>query len=643
MKLFLQVLVIARIEARFYSRYPKLFLATLVVALIPALYSVIYLSSVWDPAANTGNLAVALVNLDQGVKYREHTFNVGQEVFAKLKSSHIFGYKDYSDEEEARALVRQGALAFALIIPRDFSSNAVPGAHAGGGKLVVYTSEGNSYQSAGLARRFAEDLGHEVNESLNERRWALVLSDAVGSQRRLDRLREGVKQLRVGAKELAVGTTQTAAGAESLTAGVRQLNQGVVQLGGGVKELGVGLRTIDARKPATSDLNRLKAGAETLASGHGELGLGLVGLQTGTQQLQAGLSVSRNEAKASLFSIPKITESIDQLADGLSQIDSGLQAANGAQKKLAEGADRLNTGLGVLTTGVQSMGAGIHRVVTKLPEDSLLDDMASGSGKLVTGSATLATGTNKVKIGAQHLASGIDLLAQALPVSIATMDGSAEGLANSVRPSVEVDAAVQNNGSAFAPNIIPAALWLGAGIAAFLIHVRVLPRQALFFSKPAQMLGKIAIPAAVVLLQALLVFVLVIYILKIRVADPQAFAWALVVAALTFLVIVFALTRAFGDVGKALALIFLAVQLSSSGGILPVELSGGLFADISPWLPLTWVVRALKATMFGAYDGAWQHPLQMVALAGMAAAIMASTVGRWRFVKQASMRPTVEF
>jgi putative membrane protein len=197
--------------------------------------------------------------------------------------------------------------------------------------------------------------------------------------------------------------------------------------------------------------------------------------------------------------------------------------------------------------------------------------------------------------------------------------------------------------AALPPNVIPAALWLGAGIAAFLIHVRVLPRHAQFFSRPAQLLGKIALPALVVVLQALLIYATVVYFLKIHVVNPTAFALTLGVASLTFLLIVFALTRAFGDAGKGLAMILLAVQLSSSGGIVPIELSGGWFADISPWLPLTWVVRAIKASMFGAYNGAWEYPLLLVGMGGLIAATMACTVGRWRFVKPNSVRPAVDF
>ena len=76
---------------------------------------------------------------------------------------------------------------------------------------------------------------------------------------------------------------------------------------------------------------------------------------------------------------------------------------------------------------------------------------------------------------------------------------------------------------------------------------------------------------------------------------------------------------------------------------MPVELSGGVFANISPWLPLTWVVRAVKASMFGAYGGAWGHPLLIVTLGGVLSLLCASYVGRWRFVKQSAVRPAVDF
>ena len=641
MKLLLQILTIARLEASFFRRYPRTLVTGLVVALIPALYSLLYLASIWDPTAHTGALSVALVNLDQGVKYREHDFNMGQDMVARLTARHVFGFIDEPDEQTARTRVRQGQLAFALIIPRDFSSNAVPGAQAGAGKLVVYTSEGNSYQAAGLARRFAEELGHEVNERLNERRWALVLTNATGSQHSLQQLNDGVRQLQLGADELAKGAAKAATGAESVNTGASQLQQGVGQLSAGVKELGTGLQAIESKRPRRSELNQLKAGSEVLTQSHAELGRGLTELRSGSQRLQDSVLGFQGQAQQNSLLPAQATATLAQVAQGVSGLSNGLQVVADTQLQLADGAVRLNDGVGRLTTGVTSMNSALRGMLSRMPDERQLDDLSSGSKMLSNGTASLAESALKVSEGSRHVAAGLGLLAESLPAPIEKMDGSPQGLASSVQPVVEVDAAVFNNGSGYAPTIIPAALWLGAGIVAFLCHVRVLPRQVQRFSQLGKVLGKISLPVGLVVVQALLVMLCARYWLHIPMAHPWAFALTLVVAATTFLLIIYALTLALGDAGKGLALLFFAVQLTSSGSIVPVELSGGLFLDISPWLPLTWVVRGIKASLFDAYGGAWQPALLLVAMAAALAVALACAANHWRCVRVAKTQPSV--
>ncbi|NVO05204.1 MAG: YhgE/Pip domain-containing protein [Rhodoferax sp.] len=640
---FAHMLFILRLEAQAFRRYPKLFAATLAVALVPALYAFIYLSSVWDPASRIGALPVGLVNLDQGVEYRGQVFNAGWEVASTLRQKQTFGFQDFADEALAREQVRLGALAFALVIPRDFSSNAIPGHEAGAGKLVVFTSEGNNFESALLARNFARELGHDVNESLNERRWKLVLLNAAGSQRSVERLRDGVNQLRSGAHELGKGLVPLVNGARQTAAGSQRLNSGVDQLNNGMRQLGSGIRTLDAKRPRNSDLDRLKGGAEQLAAGHTELSKGMTELQAGSQRIRGSVGTFRDQARDSFLVPAKVSDNLDLLLDGVTQLDAGLHGATEAQGRLTEGAETLSTSVAALTSGVRAMNQGLRSMVQKLPEDSQLDELDRGTDVLVHGSTSLADGVQAAKQGADRLSAGLDLLAGSLPADVDKPDGSAQGLANSVRPVVEVVAPVPNSGSGFAPNIIPAALWLGAGVAAFLIHVRSLPRQAQKFSGPAKLLGKLAIPLAIVLAQAGLVYATVCWGLHIHVEHTGLFALALALSSLTFLCIVVALTRVMGDAGKAVAMIFLAVQLSSSGGILPVELSGTLFSSISPWLPLTWVVRAMKTSMFGAYGGDWQHPLLVIASTCLMALLCACWIGRWRYVRASAMRPAVDF
>ena len=634
--------LLLRLEAPYFVGSAKTWLAVLAVALIPALYVVIYLSSVWDPGANSGALQVGLVNLDRGVVYREQTVNMGQELVAQLERTARFGYQRMDDADGARQQVRHGALAFAIIIPPDFSSNAVPGAEPGAGKLVVYASEGNSFEGARIAQLFAAELGHKVNESLNEQRWSLVLLNAAGSKDSVERLRQAASQLHTAADELGSGTSKAAIGAKSLSSSAARLSDGVAQLGAGVHQMGTGLRTLEAKRPRNSELTALNTGAEALAAGHQDLHQAMQNLQEGSQALNAGVAAFKQEADSSLLVRPAVRDNVTQLALGLYQLDSGLHSAGDGQQKLNEGAAQLSAGVGTLTGGVRAMNGALRTMVGKLPEDSQIDNLTEGASDLARASATLAQANDKASGASRALLDGTSLLVNALPAPLDAPQGSARGLANSVQPALEIEASVQNSGSGFAANIIPAALWLGAGIAAFLVNLRLLPTAARQFSPLARLIGKLALPAAVVLLQAALVLVTVFYVLHIKVVQPAALACTLVSAGLTFLLIVCALTRLLGDAGKALAMLFLAVQLSSSGGVLPVELSGTFFASMSPWLPITWVVHGLKASMFGAFDGAWQTSWYQVLLAGAAAALMATLVGRWRYVPRSALRPSFD-
>lgn len=631
-----------RLEVPYFLGGLKPLLATLAVALIPALYVVIYLSSVWDPGAHSAALRVGLVNLDEGVVYREQNVNMGQELIAQLEQSARFGYQRMATADLARQQVRHGALAFALIIPRDFSSNAVPGAQPGAGKLVVYASEGNSFEGARIAQLFAAELGHKVNESLNEQRWGLVLLNAAGSKDSVERLRQAAVQLQSGAGELSSGTSKAAIGAKALGSGAAHLSDGVTALGIGMRQIGTGVRTLDSKRPRNSELTALNAGAEAMTAGQEELHKSLQNLHEGSQALSTGVAAFKQEADNSMLVLPTVRDSVTQLSLGLYQLDSGLQSATEGQRKLTEGAAQLAAGVGALTGGVRSMNSALRTMVTKLPEDSQIDAVTEGAEEVARASAALAQANDKVSSASKALLDGTRMLVSALPAPLHAPQGSAQGLADSVRPALEIEASVQNSGSGFAANVIPAALWLGAGIAAFLVNLRVLPTAARHFSPPARLIGKLALPACVVVLQAMLVLVTVSLVLHIRVAQPAALVYTVVSAALTFLLIVCALTSLLGDAGKALAMLFLAVQLSSSGGVLPVELSGTFFAEMSPWLPITWVVHGLKASLFGAFDGVWQTAWQQVLLAGTGAALVAMYLGRWRYVHRLALHPAID-
>lgn len=597
-----------------FKRFPKLGASVFAISLVPALYALIYLSSVWDPNARTSALPVAIVNLDAGITYRGQSANVGNEIVTHLTDKGIFGYAQLDDPAAAREAVNRGELAFAVIIPKDFSANAVPGTRAGAGKVTVVLSEGNNFTSAGFAKRFAVELGHQLNETLNERRWALVLSTADGSSKSLNQLKSGVAALQAGAQQLSTGAQQYGEAANRLT--------------GGVKQLGAGVRAMHSKLPADSDLDALKSGHQQLVSGQRDLGKGLAQLELGAGQLTAGAGRLRDETAGILIVGDKISKGAGELAQGGTQLTDGLGKAKAANAQLLQGATQLESATGKLTDGMGALSGGIRTMATHLPDDGQLDEFNAAGQRLGE--------------GASRLQLGMATLANALPRGIDKLDGSARGLAESVEPALEVLAPVANNGSAFAPNMVAVALWIGAVMTTYLFNLRLVLSAHAPAPFLAKSLGKFTVPAGVVLLQVLLCFLMVVYGLGVKVPNVGSFALTMALSSLVFLSMVYALLRMFGEAGKLLAVLLLTLQLAAGGGIIPVELSGDFFRAAHHWLPFSWVVQAFRTSLFGAYDNQWLHAWSWVLAGGVVALTLATWLGRWKVVELPDYRPGIE-
>lgn len=605
---------IVKTDLALFRRFSRLWLAVLAIALVPAAYALIYLTSVWDPNAKTSHLPVGIVNQDAGYDYGARLFNVGAELTQELRRAGTFSFQELSDAEAARQAVKLGELAFAVIIPRDFSANAVPGVYAGAGTVTVVLSEGNNYAAAGLARRFAVDLGHQVNEALNEKRWEQVLLSADGSGKSLNMLKTGMTQLR--------------AGVHAYNDGLARYSGTAKQLANGFKQVGGGIRAMEARLPPEAELKALKSGTQRLAARQREMGAGLEQLQAGAQRLTEGAQQMQQETAGIPFVGERLAAGAGELAGGGQQLSEGLATAVDANARMVRGAARVEEGAAKLVDGASALGEGLRTLADKLPEDARLDAFAKGSDELARGVAQLRT--------------GIELVASALPASVSKPEGSARGLADSVKPNLEVLAPVANNGSAFAPNMIAMALWLGAAMAVYLFNVRGLAATHASAPPLAKTLGKFVAPALVVMAQTGLLMLVLVLGLGVAVPDYLSLTLIMLAAGQAFLAIVYLLLRALGEAGKLLVILLLTLQLAAGGGVMPIELTADFFQAVHAWLPFTWVVKALRASLFGAFDNGWLSAWLELMLIGALALLLASLVRRWQTVPAADYKPGID-
>ncbi|MCA3181279.1 MAG: hypothetical protein INH05_21190 [Burkholderiales bacterium] len=377
-------IAVSRLEARLFRQFPKLFISLAGIVLIPALYGYIYLESVWDPVTYTRDMPAAIVNLDRGTRSGEAVVDLGADVTRSLKAKGQFAFYETDDPDLARRHVREGRSLFALIVPPEFSEAAVGAAAEGSGRIVVHASEGNNYAGAGFAKRFADDLGRQLNDTLAEQRWRMVLGANASTTDQIGRLREGLAQLRRGAGALEAGLRQAEAGSARLAAGAGEQASGVTRLADGVRQLGSGARALDAKRPAPEELARLKAGAARLADGHTQLQAAFPPLDDGARRLGEGAGALREETEDIPFIGTKLATAAGQLADGAGLLRGGIREASQGASQLSGGARELSRGVAQTTDGFAAFAGGVTALAARVPADAQLEPLLAGGATLTT-------------------------------------------------------------------------------------------------------------------------------------------------------------------------------------------------------------------------------------------------------------------
>jgi putative membrane protein len=615
--------------------------AASIIACIPAIYFLIYLSSLWDPGSHARALKVGLVNLDQGYAYREQMVEMGQDLISSLLQKSEFGYLPLADAEQARQKVRAGELAFAIIIPPDFSAMALPARTANEGRLEVYASAGNNHQTYLLAKKFAENLDADLNEALNRQRWKFVLSSAM-AQDDLLQLRTALTRMQEGSQELSNGLRESGRASAKLQAGAARLSEEVSKFTQGASQLVQFVKGIETSLPPADDVRRMRVGAEELAAGHQEVDKALSNLYAGSFKLSQGVEKFKQDQGSGLFFSGNLNDALDPLQLGLTDLKDGLQKTQQGHKQLTTGSEALRDSVRALAYGVRDMRASVRQMSPRLPDNAQLQLLTTGAQDLAQGQGQLDAGLKQLRDGSVYLLSSTQWILNKIPSEIRLIDGSPEGLAHSVAAELKVVAPVSHVGAAMMPNVIPVALWLGASVAMFLIRGRHLPRVARTYGRAVKLLSKATVPVLLAGLQSVVVLFLMRFWFDLSVDNWGAVMALVFTSSIAFVFMLLLLVRCAGDTGKALALLLLALQISASGGVVPIELSGDFYTSLSPWLPMTWMIQGLKAAMFGAYAGDWLQPWGMtLALVGVSA-LLATWIGRWHHLPSKTLRPALD-
>ncbi|MBO5494263.1 MAG: YhgE/Pip domain-containing protein [Eubacterium sp.] len=186
-------------------------------------------------------------------------------------------------------------------------------------------------------------------------------------------------------------------------------------------------------------------------------------------------------------------------------------------------------------------------------------------------------------------------------------EGNSDELGEFLACPVKIDTqkiyGIETYGSAMAPFYSTLAIWVGAIILVAILKPNVKNKKEIGSVTPFQeYMGRGFTFMFIAMIQGFIICIGDLLFLKIQCYHPVKFVFAGVFASFVFSFFIYSLVAAFGDVGKAIAVIFLVLQIGGSGGTFPIDVTPKLFININPYLPFTFVIEAMRECVCGLYQ-----------------------------------------
>ncbi|MET3769460.1 putative membrane protein [Marisediminicola sp. UYEF4] len=563
-------------------------IAVIAVTLIPLAFAGLFVGSLSQADSSLDRIPAAVVNSDELIMQTaadgtETPIFAGRQLVTELTGAGSAGF-DWviTNAEDAEDALATGEVYAVLTVPDNFSESilSLQSDTPRQAEISIRTDDAHSYLSGAVAQSVGDSMVSAFGREITSQYIAGIYSSIGEFGESLGTAASGASDLASGARSLGSGLDSIATGAATAQTGAVGVADGVAGYTSGVASLSGGLSQLRA---AAGGLTGISDGVDAFTGGVSQLAAGIAGANA---QLNDADETNDDAARASLSAL---SGQLSQTAAGggtlASNARGGIQGIQGGIASSANGASTLAAGGGDLTTGAGSIAGAI--------------------GSLSTGVADASGGAAELATGAADLAEGLRQGADAVP----PMEGdagteAASVVAEPVTLAVDRDNEVTSIGQIVATFFVPLGLWIGA-LAAFLV-LRPVSRVALASTAgTGRLVGATLLRAfGITIAQALLLVALLHTALGVDWALLPATLGLSVLMALAFTAFHYLLTVGLGRGGLVISLLVLAVQVTATGGLYPVQLIAEPFRAISPLLPLTYGVSGMQAIIAGGGAGA---------------------------------------
>lgn len=353
---------------------PTFIIVMIGISLVPALYNVIFLSSMWDPYGQLSDLPVAVVNNDKEASYNGNSMSIGKDMVSNLKENKTLDFH-FVDEEEGKKGLENGDYYMVVTLPSDLSEKAasILTDHPEQMQIDYQTSSGHSFIASKMSDSAMTQLKQNVSTNVTKTYTKALFNKMID-------LKDGMNQAASGSEKLTDGANQLVAGSQTLTTNLHSLAASSLTFSNGTEQF-------------TRGLSSYVSGVEQLHLGLGNFNSGLVTYTGAVSQLDSGLGQLSSKSPELVRGINQLytgvesyTGGVSQLNAGLNQFSSGVSAYTNGVGNLAIGANQLSNQSATLRMGMEQLSKGIQQLSSKLDASSgqkdQINQLSSGLNQL---------------------------------------------------------------------------------------------------------------------------------------------------------------------------------------------------------------------------------------------------------------------
>lgn len=616
------MLAVVRSDVRHLSRSVVAVVCVFGLALVPCLYAWFNIMSNWDPYTpeSTQNLKIAVCSEDMGTTFLGIDFNIGDVIIERLHGNDQIDWQFPDSAEALMDGLYAGDYYAGLIVPEDFSDNVLgfTDGELENAKIIYYDNQKMNAVASRVTDRAKGLIENEINSifvaTIIDKLSAVTSMfngagiDAGETLSNLDKQLENIKNdlnTYMSIMDSMAAVTQSAAMVTTMT---NDLLPDIASMLSNSRSTIADMqdRLATSKEDVVYAADAIRTSSEQLRNTVERLDKSVDGdpAEAGKSYIdwdalygEGGINEYEGEILDDLY-----YDVNKQLHESVINFDNILQQTN------------IDSNLIASMTTLQSSLKNLDSLIAKIQGDVSGQQMTLQQFTYALNSCTASiSGTRDVMSYMLDLVTNIqsnvndlrssESFSEILDLMNNDVAGLVEYLSSPANLEVVRVYAVEHNGSGMAPFYTVLSVYASALLAVSLLSTHIKKNKDIpELTNTESFFGRYFIFFLIGQFTALITVLGNLFYIGVQCYSPFQYWAAVALASLLFTLINFSLVYAFGNIGEAISIIILVVQVAGSGGTYPVQMLPKFFQNIYNIMPFKYAMNAIRETIAGSYD-----------------------------------------